>query len=92
MMTTYVIPIYARLEQAIPSIGELVDSVNQTMHEFGFHEQMSIQSVIAHITVHSNRPFSRPEALLYQQTAQEAFDKKLDFEVRVADFDEWRIE
>ena len=91
-MIQYTIPVYARMEQAMPSIGKIIDEVNDTMAGFGFHEKIGLKGVIANLMITSPVPLTREQALAYLKSAQEVFDEKLDFEVWLAEFNEWLIE
>jgi hypothetical protein len=62
------------------------------MESFGFHEKMSLRGTIGTVTATTPVPFTREQALAYQQVIQQEFDKTFEGNVWVPDFEEWLTE
>jgi len=92
-MPTYLIPITCNLGKVFSSVGEIVDSVNETMHGFGFPEKMSLRSEIVTMKFTVHRELTMEEKLKVRQSIQEVYQERLpEQELEVAHPNEWSLE
>lgn len=54
MTYTYRFPVTANLGKLIPSVGAMMDSVNETMRGFGFNEKASLRSEVMELVFTCN--------------------------------------
>jgi len=62
--------------KALPSVGKIVDSVNETMHEFGFSEKMLVVSSFP-VILTSSRELTEEEQTKAGQIMLEGYKEKL---------------
>ena len=92
-MPTYLIPVTCNLGKVFSSVGEMVDSVNETMHGFGFPEEMSVRSQILTNRLTVERELTHEEKLKIYALMQETYREKLpEQELEVAHPNEWSLE
>ncbi len=89
-MPAYIIPVTCDLGKTLPSVGEMVDSVNSTMKDFGFDEKMCIRSQIMTVTLETERELTEQEKFQIQGMLQASYDEKLpEKDFQVASPSEW---
>ncbi len=59
----------------VPSINDMVTSINKSMQGFGFEEKIGLHSKTAVYQITSSRLLLNPEKALIIQEVQKAFDK-----------------
>ena len=69
--------------QSHPSVGKMLDSVNEAMHGFGFPEKMSLRSPIGTTTVSSDRCLGSDELGIIRDALQKTVDEKSTFKLFV---------
>lgn len=57
---------------AIPSVGDVLTSVNNTMHSFGFHEKLCLMSNAKILDITSERPLLAEEIEIIVSKLREA--------------------
>jgi hypothetical protein len=92
-MPIYLIPITCDLGKTLSSVGEIVDSVNDSMANFGFPEKMALRSEICTMRLDAKRALTGEEKQKIHAMMQKTYQEKLpDNDIQVAPPHEWREE
>ena len=63
--------------QLVPAMGEVVTSLNKTMHDFGFLEKLRLQSNVKLASISSLRELTSPELQKIAELTEQEFQAKL---------------
>ena len=87
------IPIEVALEEALPSIGDIIHSVNDTMEGFGFSEKLTLRSTLFHFEVTIERKPTTEECEKLAGILQSFFEQRLpQLKPMVGGISDWSCE
>lgn len=91
MKTKYTFQVEANIGNVIPSVGKVLDSVNETMRGFGFNEgKLTARTVISSGTITVIRKLSRAELLKMREVIEETCKERLpDYDISISPLEKY---
>jgi hypothetical protein len=90
-MPIYLIAVTCDLGATLPSVGEMVNEVNEHMASFGFQEKMLIRSQLCELKMATDRPLTDEEKATIHKDMEASFTEKLpQVKPEVAPPSEWK--
>lgn len=89
-MPTYLVSVTGDLGAALPSVGEVINEVNENMKSFGVGERMTLRGQLCEVKITTDRPLTGEEKVaIHRDMTTEFRDKLPHVGIEVASPDEW---
>lgn len=80
----YRFPVTVDLSKFLPEIGKYIESVNETMSDFGFHEKLPSRTAIYSVTITTESPATKAQLEFIRDEFEMNMREKMgDYDLRV---------